>query len=167
MLNIYIYIYIFFFYVNGIYYYCGKIQKPDIYRDEYSFNNVNGHGIRCASVAARTKSETILFNTFLETIVGLAPSARIYPYKSYRGERNHDTFKGFIAAIEQKVDVNSILVAINFTKSYNNFNDIVVGSFLAMKSNILTIATAENFGPSKALLKTQVIVTFLKHGFCS
>jgi len=91
-------------------------------------------------VAGRTKSETILFNTFLETIVGIAPLARIYPYKSYRDERNHDIFKGFITAIEQKVEVNSISVAFNFTKSYNNFNDIVVGSFLAMKSNILTVA---------------------------
>ena len=93
-------------------------------------------------MVAGTKSETIFFNTFLETIVGLAPSARIYPYKSYGDERNHDIFKGFIVAIEQKVDVNSISVAFNFTKSYNNFNDIVVGSFLAMKSNILTVAAA-------------------------
>ena len=69
-------------------------------------------------MAVGTKSETILFNTFLETIVGLPPSARIYPYKSNRGERNHDIFKGFIAAIKKKVDVNSISVAINFTKSY-------------------------------------------------
>ena len=87
MLNIYIY-------VIGIYYYCSKIQKPYIYREEYSFNDINGHSTRCASVAARTKSEIILFNTFPEIIVGPTPSARIYPYKSYRDERNHDIFKG-------------------------------------------------------------------------
>ena len=134
---------------------CSKIQKPDIYLDEDAFKDESGHGTGCASVAAGTKSDIILLNTFHETIVGSAPSARIYPYKSYIDERNHEILEGFKAAIEQKVDVISMSLAFIESRTYNGLNEIVVGSFLAMKANILTVACAGNDGPFEETVKNS------------
>ena len=102
-------------------------------------------------MAAATKSNTLLYDTFFETIVGSAPSARIYPFKFPEISTITD---GFIVAINEKVDVISIsLVNDAFFKSYNCFEEITVGSFMAMKSNILTVAAAGNEGPFKGKVK--------------
>ena len=64
-----------------------------------------------------------------------------------------DIVDAFLKAIEDRVGwCNLCILAIKPKKSPYYLNRIVVGSFLAMQHNILTVATAGNYGPSIKLV---------------
>lgn len=110
-----------------------------------------GHGTKCASVAAARKTN-IKLHTFPVSIEGAAPSAKLYVYKVTRGNdfENEDIIAAFKAAIKHEVDVISIALGADKPSSSSSYlqNPIAYGSFLAMKSNILTVAACGNNGPS-------------------
>lgn len=110
-----------------------------------------GHGTKCASVAAARKTDIKLHKTFPVSIEGAAPSAKLYVYKVTRGNdfENEDIIAAFKAAIKHEVDVISIALGADEPSSSSSYlqNPIAYGSFLAMKSNILTVAACGNNGP--------------------
>ncbi|KAL4638106.1 hypothetical protein ACB092_03G126400 [Castanea dentata] len=126
-------------------------------RDTSVFDVV-GHGTKCASVAAGISTKTKVFNTYPVTVTGSAPGADINVYKASwlvqaeemaDGSDGHTEFEDLIdafkAAIAKEVDVISISLSLD--ESYLLVNAIAVGSYMAMKSNILTVAAAGNTGP--------------------
>ena len=123
-----------------------------------------GHGTSCASVAAGISTETKLYNTFPVTVTGSAPGADLYVYKAswlptpeMANDRHdcqfEDLIDAFKAAIAKEVDVISISFSLN--EDYLLENAIEVGSYMAMKSNILTVAAASNNG----LMHSMVVNT--------
>lgn len=114
--------------------------------------NKEGHGTQCASVAAARKTEIKLNDTIPASIEGAAPSAKLYMYivSSENGFKYEDIVRAFKAAIKDKVDVISISLGFEIPSLDSPYHKdpIAVGSFLAMQSNILTVAACGNSGPS-------------------
>lgn len=134
---------------------CSIIQKATPLGHDHKNSKTldkKGHGTKCASVAAARKTEIKLHDTFPLIIEGAAPSAKLYIYKVSWEEdfENEDIIAAFKAAIKDEVDVISIALGAdtpNLSSSHEQ-NPIAYGSFLAMKSNILTVAACGNNGPS-------------------
>nr|POE64686.1 subtilisin-like protease sbt1.6 [Quercus suber] len=127
-----------------------------------SFFDLNGHGTKVAGVAARRKVEIKLQHTYPVTIEGEATAIELYSYKvAWRRKPNFrlynksdmvefgDIVKAFKAAIKDGVDVISISMGFQIPKltSPYHLDAIVVGSYFAMKANILTVAACSNAGP--------------------
>nr|POF25176.1 cucumisin [Quercus suber] len=124
-----------------------------------SFFDLNGHGIKVAGVTTRRKVEIKLQHTYLVTIEGEATTIELYSYKvAWRRKPNFrlykisdmlefgDIVKAFKVAIKDGVDVISIDV-ISIVKPKLTSLYAAVGSYLAMKANILTVAACSNAGP--------------------
>lgn len=116
--------------------------------------DILGHGTKLAAIAAGRKIEAKLYKTFPITIEGSASFADLYIYKIMWKEEgtygriinSNCILDAFEAAIEDEVDV--ICIAIGGAICPYHEDAISVGSFFAMKANILTIAACGNDGPS-------------------
>ncbi|KAL4332728.1 hypothetical protein GQ457_07G038020 [Hibiscus cannabinus] len=126
-----------------------------------TFNlDVHGHGTKCASIAASSRTQL----KFLEgiegipsaTVSGANPDARIASYKVYgieanlRGELYLKVDRGLLAnaiqqAVEDKVDVLSISLAkkIDREKSYLQ-DEVNRSAYLAVKKNIVVCVPVGN-----------------------
>nr|POF25177.1 subtilisin-like protease sbt4.3 [Quercus suber] len=125
--------------------------------------DLNGHGTKVAGVAAGRKVEKKLQQAYPVTIEGEATAIELYSYKvSWRRKPNFrlynksdmvefgDIVKAFKVAIKDGVDVISISMGFQIpklTSLYHLDATAAMGSYLAMKANILTVATCSNAGP--------------------
>ncbi|KAI0519103.1 hypothetical protein KFK09_006543 [Dendrobium nobile] len=122
----------------------GSISEYDI----PSPRDSEGHGTHTSSTAAgRLVTNTSLAGIAGGTARGGVPSARIAIYKVCwsDGCSDIDLLAAFEDAIQDGVDIISISIG---GYSNNYFEDsIAIGSFHAMKKNILTSSSAGNSGP--------------------
>ncbi|KAH0464690.1 hypothetical protein IEQ34_004793 [Dendrobium chrysotoxum] len=122
----------------------GNISEYDI----PSPRDSEGHGTHTSSTAVgRLVTNVSLAGIAGGTARGGVPSARISIYKVCwsDGCSDIDLLAAFEDAIEDGVDIISISIG---GYSYNYFEDtIAIGSFHAMKKNILTSSSAGNDGP--------------------
>lgn len=144
---------------------CRIIQKITLIKnghEEHDHKNSEtlnqvGHGTQCASVAAARKTEIKLHDTIPVSIEGAAPSAELYIYivPCENGFKYEDIVQAFEAAIKDKVDVISISFGFGIPSldSPYHMDPIAFGSFLAMQSNILTVAACGNSGPSYGTIR--------------
>ena len=113
-------------------------------------------------MAAGRKVEIKLLDTYPVTIEREATAIDLYSYKViWRRKPNFrlydksdmvefgDIIKAFKAAIKDGVDVISISMGFRIPKLTGPYHldAIAVGSYLAMKANILTVASCSNDGP--------------------
>ncbi|GJX97443.1 cucumisin-like protein [Tanacetum coccineum] len=116
--------------------------------EELSARDTDGHGTHTAStVAGRAVNSASLFGLANGTARGGVPSARIAVYKiCFETCYDSDILAAFDDAIEDGVDIISLSAGGSFPQDY--FQDpIAIGSFHAMKNNILTSNSAGNYGP--------------------
>lgn len=116
--------------------------------EELSARDTDGHGTHTAStVAGRAVNNASLFGLANGTARGGVPSARIAVYKiCFETCRDSDILAAFDDAIADGVDIISLSVGDQNPHDY--FEDpIAIGSFHAMKNNILTSNSAGNDGP--------------------
>ncbi|KAH0465902.1 hypothetical protein IEQ34_006005 [Dendrobium chrysotoxum] len=122
----------------------GNISEMDI----PSPRDSEGHGTHTSSIAVgRLVTDASLAGLAGGTARGGVPSARIAIYKVCwsNGCSDIDVLAAFEDAIKDGVDIISISMG---RYTYNYFEDpIAIGSFHAMKKNILTSSSAGNDGP--------------------
>ncbi|XP_020588224.1 cucumisin-like [Phalaenopsis equestris] len=117
--------------------------------------DTDGHGTSTASIAAgRLLPGTSFGGLASGTARGGVPSARLAIYKvCWKGNKCSDfnILAAFDDAIADGVDIISISIGESISKQY--FEDaIAIGSFHAMKKDILTSCSAGNSGPSRSTL---------------
>ncbi|XP_052203031.1 subtilisin-like protease SBT5.6 isoform X2 [Diospyros lotus] len=150
------------YYLNGYEAYHGPLNNIDDYR---SPRDKNGHGTHAASIVGgrRVANISALGGLANGTASGGAPLVRLAIYKVCwpipglsRAEDNicfdEDMLAAFDDAIADGVDVLSISVGANNLDPYK-IEVISIGSFYAMKRNIVVACSAGNEGPFPSTVK--------------
>lgn len=112
-----------------------------------------GHGTHTASIAAgREVRGASYFGHGKGTARGGAPNARLAVYKAcwLNGCSPADILAAFDDAIADGVDVISVSFGMLGSEYAND--PVAIGSFHAIRKGILTISSAGNFGPSRAVV---------------
>ncbi|KAK8945259.1 hypothetical protein KSP39_PZI007739 [Platanthera zijinensis] len=133
--------------IIGARYYTGEGEIPSP-RDSF------GHGTHTSSTAAGIYVPHANYSSLAGgTARGGAPSARIAVYKvCWQGCNDADILSAFDDAIADGVDIISISLGRHDVLDY--FEDsIAIGSFHAMKKNILTSSSAGNSGPNSSTIQ--------------
>ncbi|XP_057980301.1 subtilisin-like protease SBT4.14 [Malania oleifera] len=134
-----------------------KFFKLDRVKDEADIASpvdVNGHGTHTSStLAGSAVANASLFGLAQGVARGAVPSARVAMYKVCwisSGCSDMDILAGFDSAIHDGVDVISLSIG-GYYARYTE-DSIAIGSFHAMRKNIVTVAAAGNGGPSLGTL---------------
>ncbi|GMY36087.1 subtilisin-like protease sbt1.4 [Fagus crenata] len=125
--------------------FCCKSTNSIESRSDNAATDHLGHGIQCAAVAAGRRIEGNLLGAFPIIAEGAALNAEIYSYKmAWRSDTMHkqdyvisslDIEEAFQAAIQDKVD----LISVSISEDCSYVNAVSIGSFNAMKNNILMV----------------------------
>uniref|UniRef100_A0A7N0UJC2 Uncharacterized protein n=1 Tax=Kalanchoe fedtschenkoi TaxID=63787 RepID=A0A7N0UJC2_KALFE len=125
-----------------------KIVGARYYNSSTTARDQNGHGTHTASIAAGNAVPGVTFDSIQGTARGGVPSARIAAYRIC-GEKEcptADMLAGFDDAIADGVDI--ITISIGYDDPLDFVDDaIALGSFHALKKDVLTVHCAGNGGP--------------------
>ncbi|PKU66660.1 subtilisin-like protease SBT1.7 [Dendrobium catenatum] len=110
--------------------------------------DTEGHGSHCAGIAAGNfVDHANILGQAPGTAAGIAPRAHLAVYKLASAA---DLLASIDDAIRDNVDVLSISQGDTSPEFY--LNGIVIGSYAAMKKDIVTCASAPNYGPSESTM---------------
>ncbi|PKU87950.1 subtilisin-like protease SBT1.4 [Dendrobium catenatum] len=110
--------------------------------------DTEGHGSHYAGIAAENfVDHANILGQAPGTAAGISPRAHLAVYKLASAA---DLLASIDDAIRDNVDVLSISQGDNSPEFY--LNGIVIGSYAAMKKDIVTCASAPNYGPSESTM---------------